>query len=94
MKAKTVNQIAKQYGYSSGFVRSACHRDASMHPLPHIEYGASRPIIYIRDEAFLTWLKEEELLTAGVNDNEAKQSLRDALREIREAWEELEEEIA
>lgn len=49
-------------------IRSACHRCASNHPLPHIKSGNKRPIIRIRWSTFCAWLKEEELLTVGGAD--------------------------
>ena len=62
-KAMTVDWIAKEYGYSKGFVRSACHRDEAHHRRPHIKTGTSRRVMKIRPSQFEKWRDEEELLS-------------------------------
>lgn len=71
-KAATIQQIAYRYGYSQGFVRSACHRSPEHHPLPHVKTGNTRPVISIRPEVFEVWLDEEEAFQAGLTPDKEK----------------------
>lgn len=61
----TCRQIGEAYGVSEEFVRSACHRDAAFHPLPHTRSGSKRPVIRVRASAFERWYAEEEMMTVG-----------------------------
>lgn len=57
--------IAAMFGVTAEFVRAACHRGPSYHPLPHTASGEVRPVLRIRPSVFAKWYEEEELAQAG-----------------------------
>lgn len=59
-KGATCRELARMTGYSEEFIRSACHRIPTRHPLPHVRSGKVRPVIRIRPSVFERWLEEEE----------------------------------
>lgn len=64
-KYVSLAKVAHDYGFSESFVRSACHRDAGRHPLPHVRCGKSKGYVRVRPSVFEQWAKEEEMLTVG-----------------------------
>jgi hypothetical protein len=63
---ETVAAIAERAGMPEEHVRSACHRDAAHHPLPHTEHGAKRPVIRVRWSDFCRWADEEPRYQVGL----------------------------
>lgn len=45
--------------FSEEFVRSACHRSADNHPLPHVKCGKKRPVLRVCPDVFWNWIEEE-----------------------------------
>lgn len=60
----TCREISARAGLSEEFVRAACHRGKTFHPLPHTESGGKRPVIKIRWSTFERWYEEEEAMGA------------------------------
>lgn len=63
---ESVSAIASRAGMPEEYVRAACHRSPTYHPLPHIERGEKRPVIKVRWSDFCRWMDEEPRFQAGL----------------------------